>query len=419
MSDLIEKVFFIFTNVIPYFLPFVLAYIAWKSWMEYINTQYLRSIKWKMLQIVLPKEVVKTPEAMEVVFSTAFHQTGGTGTWWAKYVQGKLRPYFSLEIASLEGNVFFFIRTPEFFKNLIESQIYAQYPQIEIIETDDYVDSAPQDPIKEGWHLWGVEYKLGKDDVYPIKTYVDFGLDKPPMPAFPGMASPPSSQLDPITGLVEHFGSIKKGEHLWMQFVIRAAWDSYQEPDSWFGKRSWTKEAAARVKQIKEDMKGKTEEGMPPKMLSKGEQDVVSALERSISKYGFDVGIRALYMADTRVFTPINIISLVNVFKQYGSEHLNSLKVANVTDYDYPWQDPWQRREHRNIRSHLQAYRERRFFYPPWSDSFSMHNTKHTTFILNTEELATLYHFPGRVSETATFKRIDSKKGEPPQNLPI
>lgn len=419
MADLIEKVFFLFTDVVPYFLPFILGFIAWKSWMEYINTRYIRTIKWKMLQIVLPKEVAKTPQAMEVILANAFHQTGGTTTWWAKYVVGKVRPHFSLEIVSLEGNVFFFIRTPEFFKNLIESQIYAQYPQIEIVETDDYVDVAPHDPLAEGWKMWGTEYKLGKDDVYPIKTYIDFGLDKPPMPAFPGFPAPPSSQLDPITGLVEHFGSIKKGEHLWIQFVIRAAWDSYHEPGSWFKKRGWSKEASDRVKKIKEDMKGKSEEGVPAKMLSKGEQDVIAALERSISKHGFDVGIRALYMADERVFNPINIISLVNAFKQYGSEDLNSIKVTNVTDYDYPWQDPWKRRERRNIKMHLHAYRERQFFYTPWSESLNIHHMHHHTFILNTEELATLYHFPGRSSETPTFKRIESKKGEPPQNLPI
>jgi hypothetical protein len=42
-----------------------------------------------------------------------------------------------------------------------------------------------------------------------------------------------------------------------------------------------------------------------------------------------------------------------------------------------------------------------------------------TPFVLNTEELATIYHFPGRVAETPTFGRIEAKKGEPPSNLPI
>jgi hypothetical protein len=41
------------------------------------------------------------------------------------------------------------------------------------------------------------------------------------------------------------------------------------------------------------------------------------------------------------------------------------------------------------------------------------------SFILNTEELATLYHFPGQVAATPSFKRISSTKAEAPTNLPI
>ena len=41
-----------------------------------------------------------------------------------------------------------------------------------------------------------------------------------------------------------------------------------------------------------------------------------------------------------------------------------------------------------------------------------------TPLVLNSEELATIYHFPGQVAETPTFKRIESKRAEPPQNLP-
>lgn len=417
-SDILSQVWHLITKVVPYFLPFILGYIAWKSWMEYINTQYLQNLKWITLQVVLPKEVSKTPLAMEVILQSAFYQTGGTGTWWAKYVQGKLRVYFSLEIASIDGNVYFFIRTTAMYKNLIESQIYAQYPNTEIVEVDDYTEQIPHDPHESGWKMWGGEYTLAKDDMYPIKTYVDYGLDKAPAPAMAGMTTP-SSQLDPLTSLIEFMGNIKKGEQIWLQIVIRAAWDQYPDPNSWFGKVSWAKDAAARVKKLRDDLRGKPEEGVPPKMLTKGEQDALSAIEKSITKYGFDVGIRSLYMAEKNTFNPINVVGLVGIFKQYGSHDLNSFKPTNTIDYNYPWQDPSGRKERRNARMLLHAYREREFFYIPWSASFSSAHKHPHTFVLNTEELATIFHFPGRVSETPTFKRIDSKKGEPPANLPI
>ncbi|MCK5027223.1 MAG: hypothetical protein KAS07_02295, partial [Candidatus Pacebacteria bacterium] len=56
------------------------------------------------------------------------------------------------------------------------------------------------------------------------------------------------------------------------------------------------------------------------------------------------------------------------------------------------------------------AYKRREYFYP---------KGKFKPFVLNSEELATIYHFPGMVAETPTFGRIESRRGEPPTNLPI
>ena len=61
----------------------------------------------------------------------------------------------------------------------------------------------------------------------------------------------------------------------------------------------------------------------------------------------------------------------------------------------------------------LAAYKLRSFFYPPYE------NFLQNSFILNAEELATIYHFPGNVSVTPTLSKIASKKSEPPSNLPI
>ena len=40
-------------------------------------------------------------------------------------------------------------------------------------------------------------------------------------------------------------------------------------------------------------------------------------------------------------------------------------------------------------------------------------------FVLTTEELASLYHFPSSTAETPTLPRTDSKKAEAPANLPL
>ena len=41
-------------------------------------------------------------------------------------------------------------------------------------------------------------------------------------------------------------------------------------------------------------------------------------------------------------------------------------------------------------------------------------------FVLNTEELASIYHFPSRaVAPAPTVPRVEAKKGEAPPELPI
>ena len=69
--------------------------------------------------------------------------------------------------------------------------------------------------------------------------------------------------------------------------------------------------------------------------------------------------------------------------------------------------------EPRYAKQMLDAYRTRSFFYLPFR------NWKVKPLILTVEELATMYHFPGKVVTTPTFGRIPSKKVEAPANLLI
>ena len=41
------------------------------------------------------------------------------------------------------------------------------------------------------------------------------------------------------------------------------------------------------------------------------------------------------------------------------------------------------------------------------------------TFVLNTEELATIFHFPGQIIKVPGLERVESKEASPPTNLPI
>lgn len=396
---------------LPVWLPAAFLVALFNAWIYWRRTKFWQKEGSVLLEIKLPREIMKSPLAMEVVLG-AFHQPGGEGDWIKRIWKGQTRSWFSLEIASLGGNVRFFIWTKPKHRNAIEAQIYSQYPGIEIYEAEDYTKPFYYNPDKN--ELWATEFILTKPDPYPIKTYVDYGLDRDPKEEF---------KIDPMTPVIEFLGSITAGHNVWVQIIIRAhkkrrLLDVFGEKEN-----SWEEEAKDEKDKIIKKLKDAKEEGGFPRIPSKGEAEIIAALERSVSKFSFDCGIRAIYTADKDKFNTANIGGVLGSLKQYGSLNLNGFRPKGwLFDFDYPWQEwrlplgeSWGRKKELKQKV-LEEYKLRRYFYSPWKDK-KFHSTK--PFVLNTEELATIYHFPGSVASTPTFEKIPSLKSKAPSNLPI
>lgn len=389
----------------PLWFPILLLRIFWPLWVNYVRADFFFKQKYVLLEIKLPKETMKSPLAMEL-FLVTLHQTGGEGTWYDKYWQGKTRPWFSLELVSIEGQIKFFIWTRAPFRTIIESGLYAQFPSIEIFEAPDYTKSLYFDP--KVTNIWGCDYALTEPDPYPIKTYIDYGLDKDPKEEY---------KVDPITNLIEFMGTMGQNQQVWIQIILRAhKSESRKSAFSLKTTDAWKDQAKKEIENIRKeatvdrvDKEGNIIPGFPNP--TKGQLDRIAALERSISKLAYDVGMRSLYIAKKENFNPTNIAGMTGSFKQFGSSQLNGFKPTGwSTEFSYPWQDFLEMRQNSMRNELLEAYKRRSFFFPPFTGK---------PFVLNTEELATIYHFPGQVSQTPTFTRIVSKKGEPPANLPI
>lgn len=413
--------------VIPFYLIYRLTKILFREWVRYVQGEFFAKEGSVLLQVKIPRDVTKTPEAMELLLN-GLHQTGGESTWIDKYWKGKTRAWFSLEIVSLSGQVYFFIWTRPSLRQVIEAQIYSQYPSAEVVEADDYMDDFD---LKTGdYQLMGFELELTRPDPYPIKTYVEYGLDK--------KGDDEEGKVDPLTPLLEFMGGIEQDHNILVQILVRSHKKNAKDyskrkwwnPFSWSGKDtdSWKDDAAKEVKKIRESVAAKGEDGKPdltkPLNLTEGQKESISAIERSTGKYGFDVGIRLIYLAKKDIFNGSNIPGMVGGFKQFGSESHNGFKPAWKTGFDYPWQDRKGKRASGWKENIFDAYKARGYFYPPYTAVGSgkflpggSHSRK--PFVLNTEELATIYHFPGQVAQTPSFQRLESRKGEPPANLPI
>jgi len=360
--------------------PLVLWAIFWSRWLSYVRDLFLRNISWTLLEIKLPREIYKSPKAMEVVLTSLY--SASEGGWWDRVWKGFLAHWYSLEVASINGDIRFFIYTQKSLRNLVESQVYAQYPGVEIVEVSDYTLGSDFEDLKE-WNLWGAEFGLSEPDAYPIKTYVDFGLHE--------TSTEEEQKVNPQVSFLEFLGSLKEGEQVWFQLMIKGAGDG------------WIKEG----RELVDKLLGQKKEDSEEKKVSKREQEVASAIERNISKQGFKSGLRVIYLARRDVFNSVNIASVFGSLNQYKSVNLNGFRPIKTVSGGFFFKA---RRELKNKKAMLDAFRKRGYFYQPYSGK---------PFVLNTEELATIFHFPGKVAETPSFARIESKKGKPPTTLPI
>ena len=398
-------------------LPIFLFYTFRENWLAYVRACNLSTMKWILLEIKVPREVAKSPKAMESIFA-GIHGTGKGGNLVDRYWKGVFSPWFSLEIVGNSTGVHFFIWTPTFYKKLIESQIFAQYPSCEITETEDYTKSLPAYMPNSEWGMWGTEFVLTKPDAYPIRTYEDFTLEKVAL-------KEEDRKIDPLSSMMEFLGSLNESEYICIQMVVRPAGDGWKkEGEALIGKLAGretkrdesfvTKAVYGVSKEVKMWNPVATEKKEGPSKLSTltpGELDVIKAIERNISKIGLEVGLRWMYLAKRDLYNPLAIPAVMGIFKQFAAPTLNGFRPNKLVtpSIDYFFKN---KREALRKRRLYDAYKLRSFFMHPYGN-------KSKRFVLSTEELATIYHFPGTVVGAPGFARIEAKKGTPPANLPM
>jgi hypothetical protein len=389
-------------------------------WERYIHFQWHMKQKYVVLEVKLPQETFKSPAAMELVLN-ALIQTGGEGTPHERYWKGKTRPWASLEVAAIKGEIRFFIWCFASQKTFLVANIYAQYPDVAVHEVEDYTKSVCAD--FEKWDIWACQYKFIKPDPYPIKTYVDYGLSDDPDEEL---------KVDPFASLMEVLGTVNEKTQVWFQFIARA----HTAEKNLFNHRlpdRWILDAKAEIQKIIDSASIERDGQLVPSQAKMTEEKkrIIDALTRSIAKYGLDSGVRCIQMYPKGDRSYIRADLIKGAFRAFGSTELNSL-APNDIDFNYYWQDPmayfnlpWGPRSKWLGEWLFKCYCLRSyFFYPfnigahfPWP--WSAKKCGEPMLVLNTEELATLYHFPGSTLKVPNLKRIPSKRSEAPANLPV
>ncbi len=403
----LDVIRFVYKSSIVWF-PLLCLFILWEYWIRYVRGLFLAKQNVVLLEIKLPREIFKSPRAAEF-FIAGLNQVIGEGNWYEKYWKGQVRSHFSLEIVSIGGSVHFFVWTKKGHQSSIEANLYSQYPGVEVHEVPDYTLPIAYDTDK--YSFWGTEYDLTREDVFPIKTYIDYGMDKDPKEEF---------KIDPLTPLLEFLGGLQPKHQVWIQIFVRSHKNESKDPVT--GKMvdtRWKEDAQVQIDKILAKTKGeKGEDGKiipgSTRQLTEVEHETVKAIGRSVSKTPFDVGMRSIYIAEKDVFNLSNVGGMIGAITHFNS-HLNGFKPARGSAERYGnfflvWKKRSERKRDMERSNLLNAYKRRAYYYAPFR---SPH------FILNSEELATIFHFPGQVAATSSFTRIDSRKAEAPANLPI
>jgi len=415
-----------------FILPIVLFIVFWKLWVLFIREKYVRGIKWSLFEVKIPKEILKTPKAMEQIFSQIYGGSYAYGfKWLDEYWDGKIEKWLSFEMVGRAGSIHFFIYAPSGYKNLLRSSIYSQYPDAEISEAEDYMKDYPEILPNQTYDLWGAEFKLAKAAPYPIRVYSFFEENQE------------EKRIDPLSAIFEAMSQLKADETIILQSIIC--------PTSGLNGDDWVKEGKEIIENIADKTKAKAKstkqnsateflknlvmapaeaptwgepktetKDTPSKSLRPDERDVIESVAGKISKSGFRTNIRFLFIDKKDSFSSANIAAVTGAFNQFNTQDLNAFKLTNKTGVSNSFLmrifPDWKKKKaFVKKRKIYDACRRRQLFLNPYE--FDIRNLS----LLNIEELATIYHYPITTAtfEAPTIRRVTAKTGGAPAGLPI
>ncbi len=418
-------------------VPFLVALIYMLFWLKRDDNRnrYAASIEQIFLEVRIDELNEKSPLAMEQIFAAlhAIHQNFS----WGEDFNGKTVLSVSCEMVSLGGKVSFIFKMPARYRTLFESALFGQYPKAEISQVEDYLKNLPHfyDPDHVEFDFWGTQWNKKKDSAYPIRTYAQEASFE---------HSSQETFVDPLANMLEVMSNLQPHELLSFQIVIKPVNDDWKEHtqhllDKLKGVPSkhsdslWDKiiyfipdmVADILVTHVLGVEKGdgahapRPQEDPPSLMLHKTdvEKMVINAISHAISKVSYETRIRTLYLAPKDKFNKgLRVPEIVGALRNFDDVNLNGIK----PDIGHTWTDnsykisptleaAYLRTNILTRKRHmLHNFRDR----SNWRGSGKM--------FLNTEELASLFHFPQtQHSRVSQLERVHTVKSAPPMNLPI
>ncbi len=309
----------------------------------------------------------------EQVFTTLSDAATNRSLW-------QRNDYISFEIAALDKKISFYINCSRDLKDLVEKQVHAQYPEAQIEEVKGY------NPFTRGGKQSTVELGLQKKYVYPFRTYK-------------------LMESDPLNAITSAMSKLTEQDGAVVQMIISPAGQSWQSKPRHMaleiqqGKNPDLVEKGFFARGFYEAIHGGSKKRthnekdlsgfQAPISLTPMQQEQVKRLEEKASRAGFKTNIRLITSSPDQITADNHMRNMISAFMQFSMPPFNGFKVRK-----------------RNDKNILVDYIYRAF-HDYGSDN-----------ILNTEELASIWHLPTPYVETPNIKWLLSKRAPAPINMP-
>jgi hypothetical protein len=286
--------------------------------------------------------------------------------------------HFAFEIVGSQGMVHFYAAVPIALLEVVRQAIVSAYPSARLEEVSEHNIF---NSVGKMTGTLGGELTLKESFAYPIATYQDI-------------------KRDALMSMLNAFSELGKEDGAGIQFLMRPADPAWRKTASELAnkKRKGNDKkvnasgiAKDLIKALNAPPEGKDGDGKKSPELSNMEQSTLDAIDEKTRHPGYEVAIRIVVSSNVSQRAQAILANIVASFSLYDAPGKNGFKYTPAKD----------------IEGLVTSYIMR--FFPQ----------EHNKTVLNSVELATLFHFPDqRAIPTSQLARQDSKQVDGPRNVP-
>ncbi len=295
---------------------------------------------------------------------------------------------FSFEVVANKGRISFYVIAPKSRALYIEQQINAYYPEASVEEVDDYNAFNPQGKILAGY------FKAQRSFIFPFLDYTDM-------------------EYDPMNSLINVMSKLDSNDSIAVQYVVRSA------KKSWHAKIKKAVLNANKKNDVSAIFKtssssfhnainfvvydvilGMFDMGKPEnkeggqdtntKELTEKEREMLKKMEDKNAKAGLDVNLRVVVSSGDKEKAKTYFDNISDAFNKF-----------NYHQYGNAFKRVKRKKQEKTVNNFIY----RRFL-------------EDQSFLVNTQELVSMYHFPLPHTETPNIDWLSSKIAPAPSNVP-